>query len=279
MFEIGLELARRYLSLPQSDTQDERAEKTLGALERLGPTNITDRQRVLALKAQHLADHSNTDEAVDLLRRLLEQHPDDSDVIISIVRVADALEAEWRGRATAGPAESDGVSEELIATYRYLLTWGHREGPGHGLLEDVVVRRRLADALFRTGEPDQAVLHYDWLLANLPAAKTAAIRRQHALCLEQLDQMDMAVQQWTILTRGLAPQTEPWYEAQYHQLTCLSAAEQRPKAAAMLEYFLLRHPEVASSPWGAKFNSLQDELGSDPSEKRQPVTGQREGGQ
>ena len=82
-----------------------------------------------------------------------------------------------------------------------------------------------------------------------------------ALCYEQARRYDKTLDLWRVLAGGLAPETDDWFEAKLHLMSCYWESGQSEQARSLMKYFRLQHPKGAPGQWKAQFDALHDKMG------------------
>jgi hypothetical protein len=278
--EVGMASAQAFLNLSPSDPNAALA--LLDTLERLPDIpgirdkgalhkyisspgkNASDEksnlQRRLALRLQANADIENIDRVLELLDILMKIKNHADFTLHALIRAGNALE-----KAAPQPTRSEEskqiLYDKLITLYEFLLTQAQQKK--YAILTESVVRRRLAQSLAQGGRRLDAVEQYQWILQHEPAHKTGDVRRLLALVYEQLERFDAAIEQWRILANGLAPDTDPWLEANYRLIQCHRQGQNPRQAQKLLALFKLRHPNIESQTWRRRFEELDQKLSLD----------------
>ena len=217
-------------------------------------------ERRLSLRLEANAYADQIDRVVELLDILITIKNHSEVSLHALIQAGNVLE-----RGASQPARDEDSKrifyDKLIALYQLLLTQAQQKK--HTMLTESVVRRRLAHSLALDGRRLDAVDQYLWILQHEPAHKTGDVRRLLALVYEQLERFDAAIEQWRILANGLAPDTEPWLEANYRLIQNHLQVQNPQQAKKLLALFQLRHPHIESQTWRHRFAELDQKLSLD----------------
>ncbi|MBL9030865.1 MAG: hypothetical protein JNM80_04060 [Phycisphaerae bacterium] len=131
--------------------------------------------------------------------------------------------------------------------------------PAAAALFDAVANA--AAALWRA-ERDQsmrdAALELDRAAIASKTPPPAALRRFAELA-ESAGDAPGALDAWRRLVAGLPPGSSDWYEARYHSLRLLAAADPAKAREAMAQHRVL-NPDFGPEPWGPRLRALADQI-------------------
>jgi hypothetical protein len=227
-------------------------------------------ERRLALRLQAYAELDNIKSLLEVLDILIKfkNHSDFS--LHALIRAGNTLE-NVAPQPTRSAESKRIIYDKLVSLYQYLLTQAQQKK--HLLITEPIVRRRLAQSLAYSGRRLDAVQQYLWILKHEPSQKTGDVRRSLALVYEELDQFETAIEQWRILAQGLAPDSEPYLEANYRLILAHLNAQNTQQAKKLIALFLLRHPNIEPKPWRLRFQQLDQKLKANLKSNKGPENG------
>ena len=108
-----------------------------------------------------------------------------------------------------------------------------------------------------TARAGEALELYERLLAAVPT--DARFLHATAILSEELSRLEQALSCWRILAAGTTAFTDRWYEARFHQITLLAAADPA-RARAVMDQHKQLNPEFGPDPWGTRFRQLDGRI-------------------
>jgi hypothetical protein len=94
----------------------------------------------------------------------------------------------------------------------------------------------------------------------MPRQKTGNAIRGLAIAYERTEKLDLAVQHWSTLYRGMKRRTSEWIEASYHLILCHIRAGSLDSARKVLANFKMVFPRWSElTEWRPKFEALEKE--------------------
>lgn len=116
---------------------------------------------------------------------------------------------------------------------------------------------KLADYEYLLGNYAEAAAWSEKLVAAFP--RNTAFLRLAGLSNYELGRYPEALDQWRLLTRGLAEGSGRWYEAKYYVIASLLKTNQ-DEALKVYRQFRLLHPSIDISPWEERFSELSNRI-------------------
>ena len=285
MIVVVLAIAERLLELPHPYPAN-----AMALLDRLDAEPILENKgkvhrRVLRLR--HLLMHgSDPDRALRLADGILLAQANDPAAAGALDSATDPLETLSASLVARGERQSaTEVDTRIVRIYHVLLDDVHRQqtqASGSSKQADDIeritrretaIRRRLAAVLVRSGQSSLAIAHYEWLAKRVPRAEAADIWRGLALAYEDSQYVDQAVEPWRILSKGLKPDSDGWYEAQYHLIRCHWLAGRQDHARKLAAYFRMQCPNGPPDAWKERMEALFREINAKATESTPYSTG------
>jgi hypothetical protein len=161
----------------------------------------------------------------------------------------------------ASAAEKTLRREELIALYEKLVTYW---GDSTTVLQQ---KKNAAVALAKWAQWESEAERYassaeKWEKLVTAFPTDANYLRRAALAWTQAKQPAKALPHWQLLAAGGDNNSIAWFEAKYHQLTCLLATDP-PAARKAWKQFQVLHPQISDDSWRERFATLAAQMRSD----------------
>ncbi len=182
-------------------------------------------------------------------------------------RFSDAADRVMYKRALAAlamPGAPIEAAAEVVRHGRRVMEQFGKDAKSLGDPSVYAVHNAVADAAARLwreahdeGMRDMA-LAIDRNLMSLGNPPVPVLRRFAELA-EASGDKPGALDAWRMLVSGLNPTAPDWFEARYHSLRLLMAADPSAARAAMDQYLVL-HKDYGPEPWGEKLKDLNERI-------------------
>jgi hypothetical protein len=271
---LALITGKRLLALP--DPSPRVAESLLESLDKW---LWAKEKAVKKREALRLAVSVRTGDVADALKRvdglLAKPDPNDSDLAESLTAIADPLETHYqRCLRQSDAATASALGERLVSIYSFLCRYAARGRDAASNEQAIATGRRLASWLLRMERYDAAIQQYLWLLQKVPVNKAGDLIRGLGLAYEAKKNYVEAIKQWGLLSgpAGFKEETEGWFEARYHLITCHMEAGHQDQAQMLTREFCLMCPKGATGDWAKRFEALVRKVGPGPAAGNPPVS-------
>lgn len=213
------------------------------AAEKLPCLDEQRNNRLLAAKVTYLAKFDELEELRDMLRQI-KNRPYQEKLANALLAAAELLTAE------GADAKKTSLGADM---FNLVLETGKDTAPE----VRTAILWKLAESLRRAGRYELAAWRYQEILdADAPRIQVRVVRAL-AMTFQAMPDDAKAAQQWRLLTRLTSPETPDWYEAHYELIRCHHLAGDAEKAAQLLAYFRLKHPDPLPAEWVDKFAQLE----------------------
>ncbi len=134
------------------------------------------------------------------------------------------------------------------------------ESANAAIMINVADAAQMLDAMTKGGDAELRTLSEAWfglLLAAQP--RDFRVLRGSALIAERRGNADEALGHWRLAMNGSPEATAQWFEAKYHFIRLLSAAESA-RAREVMDQHVLLYPDYGPAPWGDKLRALHEQM-------------------
>jgi tetratricopeptide (TPR) repeat protein len=187
--------------------------------------------------------------------------PGDVAAAQALVSCADPLESQSAAMRKAGDLPTaKRIDDRLLKVYEFLVTAMRQARDAAFRDQEPSVHKRLGDLLVRQNRPADAIDHYERVLEKVPKEKAGDTVRGLALCYEGTHHLEKALELWRFLAAGFPAESDDWYEAKLHLVTCYWESGQTEQARKLLDYFRLQHPKGVVARWKAPYDALYEKM-------------------
>lgn len=134
------------------------------------------------------------------------------------------------------------------------------ESANAAIMINVAEAAQTLDAMTAGGDAELRVLADAWFGLLLEAQpRDFRVLRGAAIIAERNGNADEALGHWRLAMNGSPETTPQWFEAKYHFIRLLNAAEP-DRAREVIDQHVLLHPDYGPAPWGDKLRALHEQM-------------------